>query len=325
MGWRVNHAISMNQLGILFAGQGSQSVTMGQSFVTHPVFQTALPKLTALLGYDLMSLISANDGRLNQTLFTQPSIFSISSLLWQVVQTTLQPRVQATCGFSLGEYAALGASGAFTFESLTRLIQVRAHAMHQASIQQPGKMAAILGLEESTIAAICQQASQDQEVVMPANLNSPGQIVISGNANAIDRAIQFANAKGARRCVVLNVSGAFHSPLMASAKPLLQHALNQEEIKPMKFAIYMNVNGLKANSNSIKSNMVEQLVSPVQFERTIRNMVQDGMTHFLEIGPGTVLQGLVKKIVPEVPVISFNELTEFDIMKGWLHQHGFIQ
>jgi [acyl-carrier-protein] S-malonyltransferase len=197
--------------------------------------------------------------------------------------------------------------------------------MHQASIQQPGKMAAILGLEESTIAAICQQASQDQEVVMPANLNSPGQIVISGNANAIDRAIQFANAKGARRCVVLNVSGAFHSPLMASAKPLLQQALNQEEIKPMKFAIYMNVNGLKANSNSIKSNMVEQLVSPVQFERTIRNMVQDGMTHFLEIGPGTVLQGLVKKIVPEVPVISFNELTEFDIMKGWLHQHGFIQ
>jgi [acyl-carrier-protein] S-malonyltransferase len=112
---------------------------------------------------------------------------------------------------------------------------------------------------------------------------------------------------------------------MASAKPLLQQALNQEEIKPMKFAIYMNVNGLKANSNSIKSNMVEQLVSPVQFERTIRNMVQDGMTHFLEIGPGTVLQGLVKKIVPEVPVISFNELTEFDIMKGWLHQHGFIQ
>jgi [acyl-carrier-protein] S-malonyltransferase len=99
----------------------------------------------------------------------------------------------------------------------------------------------------------------------------------------------------------------------------------QEEIKPMNFAIYMNVDGLKANSNSIKSNMVEQLVSPVQFERTIRNMVQDGMTHFLEIGPGTVLQGLVKKIVPEVPVISFNELTEFDIMKGWLHQHGFIQ
>ena len=325
MGWSAAHGINMNQLGILFAGQGSQSPTMGLSFTSHPSFQSALPILEKLLGYNVMTLIASNDGRLNQTLFTQPSIFSISTLMWQVIESTFQPRVQATCGFSLGEYAALAASGALTLESLTRLIQVRAQAMHQASVQQPGKMAAILGLEELVITEICREASTDEQLVVAANINSPGQIVISGHAEAIERAIQLANSKGARRAVVLNVSGAFHSPFMASAQVALKTALDNENVQQPRLSIYMNVDGLIGNQQFIKSNMVDQLVKPVQFERSIRNMVRDGITHFLEIGPGTVLQGLVKKIVPEIPVISFNELADMDVLKGWLQQYGFIQ
>lgn len=315
----------MHQLGLLFAGQGAQSSTMGQSFLTHPFFQHELQQMNTLLGYDLMELITLNDGRLNQTLFTQPSIFSISTLIWQVLQSTSRVRVSATCGFSLGEYAALGASGAFSIESLVRLILVRANAMHQASIQQPGKMAAILGLDDEKVIQICNEASTAQDIVIAANFNSPGQVVISGHVSAIERAVQLANQRGARRAIVLNVSGAFHSPLMASAQPLLQDAIAKEELKTISIPIYMNVDATVTELSLIAQKMVNQLVQPVQFERTIRHMIRDGITHFLEIGPGTVLQGLVKKIVPDIPVMSLNEWSELETVKGWLKQYEFIK
>lgn len=315
----------MNHLGILFAGQGAQSPSMGQSFLKHPVFLASLSSMQRLLGYDVMQLIASNDGRLNQTLYTQPSIFVISSLLWKVINETLHPRVEGTVGFSLGEYAALGASEIFSFESLLRLIQVRATAMHEASTQNPGKMAAILGLETSVVQDLCQQASQGDEIVTLANLNCPGQVVISGHGPAVERAVPLATAKGARRAVMLNVSGSFHSPLMMSAQQKLNEALTKEPLQTLKTKIYLNVDALPADLNHVKKKMVEQLVSPVRFELSIRHMIRDGFTHFLEIGPGTVLQGLVKKIAPEIPVISFNELSEFESVKGWLLQYGFIQ
>lgn len=315
----------MNRLALLFAGQGAQSPTMGVSFLTHPMATSWLALSHQVLGYDVMDVITSNDGRLNQTLYTQPSIFVVSTMIWRVLQTTLKPYVDATLGFSLGEYAALASTEAFSDQDMLRLIQVRAQAMQEASTKHPGKMAAIIGLDTAVVQDLCRLASQSDAQVVVANLNCPGQIVISGHHAAVERAVQLATSKGARRAVLLNVSGAFHSPLMVSAQTHLASALKPLALRSLSFPIYMNVDARPVQREHLKQNMVDQLVSPVQFELSIRNMLHDGVTHFLEIGPGTVLQGLIKKIVPEAPVISLNEWSEMESVKGWLSQYGFVK
>jgi [acyl-carrier-protein] S-malonyltransferase len=286
----------------IYPGQGSQFVGMGKelyegSAMAKDLFEQA----NQIMGFRITDLMfSGTDEDLKQTNVTQPSIFIHSVIASKVLGDTFKPDMAA--GHSLGEFSALTACGALSFEDGLRLVMARANAMQEACLIQPSSMAAILGLDDSVVEEICASIS---EVVVPANYNCPGQIVISGSVPGIEIACEKLTAAGAKRALKLNVGGAFHSPLMEPARQQLAAAIESTLINKPVCPVYQNVNAMPASDPAaIKKNLVDQLTAPVRWTQTVQNMVTDGAKSFIEVGPGKVLQGLVKKISRESEVAS---------------------
>jgi [acyl-carrier-protein] S-malonyltransferase len=237
-------------------------------------------------------MFNGTDEDLKQTNVTQPAIFLHSVILADALGSDFQPKMVA--GHSLGEFSALVAAGALSFEDGLRLVASRANAMQKACEIQPSTMAAILGLDDYTVEEVCQMIS---EIVVPANYNCPGQLVISGSIEGVDKACILLTERGAKRALKLNVGGAFHSPLMEAARADLEKAISTTEIKTPVCPIYQNIDAKPyTNIESIKHNLSAQLTGAVRWTQTIQKMLEDGATSFTEVGPGNVLQGLVKKV-----------------------------
>lgn len=286
----------------VFPGQGAQFVGMGKDlYETYPVAKEMFEKANQILGFRITDLMFAGtDEDLKQTKVTQPAIFLHSVILAKVLGDTFQPN--AVAGHSLGEFSALVAAGALSFEDGLVLVSKRAMAMQKACEQNPSTMAAILNLDDAVVEEVC--ASID-DVVVAANYNCPGQLVISGTNAAIDKACELLLAKGAKRALKLPVGGAFHSPLMEPARIELEAAIAATNIQSPICPIYQNVNAMpQTDAAVIKQNLIAQLTAPVKWTQTVQNMLTDGIDSFIEVGPGKVLQGLVKKVNKDVEAIS---------------------
>ena len=280
----------------VFPGQGSQFPGMGKElYESNSKARELFSRASEILGFDISAIMfsgSAED--LRATAVTQPAVF-LHSVITALCMEDFKPEM--TAGHSLGEFSALVAAGALEFEDALRLVAVRADAMQKACEAVPGTMAAVLGMDFKTIEDIC--AGIDG-VVVPANYNSPGQLVISGENDAIDCACAALKEAGAKRALKLSVGGAFHSPLMAPAAERLAKAIEDTAFKAPLCPVYQNVDALPATDpGQIKGNLLKQLTSHVRWAQTVENMIADGATSFTEVGPGTVLAGLIKKIAPE--------------------------
>jgi [acyl-carrier-protein] S-malonyltransferase len=258
-----------------------------------PLAKELFEKANDILGFRITDLMfSGTDEDLRQTRVTQPSIFLHSVILARVIGDNFQPDM--TAGHSLGEFSALVASGALSFENGLILVSQRAQAMQKACEKQPSTMAAIIGLDDEIVEKIC---SGIDAVVVPANYNSPGQIVISGSIEGIDQAVVQLTAAGAKRALKLSVGGAFHSPLMELARVELEKAIDAADIVTPRCAVYQNVTASPSTDPTIiRENLKKQLTAPVKWTQTVRNMLAAGAVAFFEVGPGTVLQGLIKKV-----------------------------
>ena len=281
----------------LFPGQGSQFVGMAKDLFDEFQFaKDRFRKAENILGYNLAEIaFEGPDDILKQTQFTQPSIFVHSIIINDFLSSKgISP--SAVAGHSLGEFSALVSAQALSFDDALSIVKVRGNEMAKAGNLHPGSMAAILGADENQLETICNQSG----IVVPANLNAPGQVVISGEIDSVTNAISTAKEIGIRRALPLNVSGAFHSPLMTSARVPLLEALDSVNFNDAKIPVYQNVNAEPVTkADELKSNILKQLESPVRWLEIISNMSRDGFTSFLEVGPGKVLQGLNKRILAE--------------------------
>ena len=278
----------------VFPGQGAQFVGMGKDLYDNsPLAKEMFEKANEILGFRITDLMFAGtDEDLKQTKVTQPAIFLHSVILAKVLGNDFKPEMVA--GHSLGEFSALVAAGAISFEDGLKLVSARAKAMQKACEKEPSTMAAILGLEDEKVEEICKSI---EEIVVPANYNCPSQIVISGSIKGVDIACEKLTAAGAKRALKLMVGGAFHSPLMEPARVELEEAINKTAFQKPICPIYQNVNASKVTEpDQIKKNLVAQLTAPVRWTQTVKNMLADGATSFVELGPGSVLQGLIKKV-----------------------------
>lgn len=278
----------------IFPGQGAQFAGMGkslyeQSAQARELFESA----NTILGFRITDIMfNGTDEDLKQTNVTQPAIFLHSVILAKELGDSFKPDMVA--GHSLGEFSALVSAGAISFEDGLRLVAARANAMQKACEIQPSTMAAILGLDDFTVEDICQRIS---DVVVPANYNCPGQLVISGTLEGVDKACELMTQAGAKRAIKLNVGGAFHSPLMEAARVELQQAIEATEINQPVCPVYQNIDAKPYKDvASIKHNLIAQLTGAVRWTQTVERMLHDGATSFTEVGPGNVLQGLVKKV-----------------------------
>lgn len=286
----------------VFPGQGSQFKGMGLDLYQNSDSAKAMfEQANTILGFDITKIMfEGTDEELKQTNVTQPAIF-IHSVILAKVSLDFAPEMVA--GHSLGEFSALVAAGALSFEDGLRLVAKRADAMQKACLVRPSTMAAILGLDDKTIEDIC--AGITDEIVVPANYNCPGQVVISGTIEGVEKACELLKAAGAKRALILPVGGAFHSPLMEPAREELAAAIDSAEFEAPICPIYQNVNAKPATEVTvIKANLIAQLTAPVRWTQSVEQMVADGAGLFIESGPGKVLQGLVKKIANGVELKS---------------------
>ncbi|HAH58671.1 MAG TPA: [acyl-carrier-protein] S-malonyltransferase [Bacteroidales bacterium] len=282
----------------VFPGQGAQFIGMGKDlYDTNTEARKLFEQANTILGFRITDLMfTGTDEDLRQTRVTQPAIFLHSVILARTLGADFKPDMVA--GHSLGEFSALVAAGALSFEDGLKLVYARAMAMQKACEAEPSTMAAIIGMDDAKAEEVL--AGID-EVVVPANYNSPGQLVISGSLKGIEMACEQLKAAGAKRALPLKVGGAFHSPLMEPARVELAAAINATQINSPVCPVYQNVSAQPVTDPlSIKHNLEAQLTSPVRWTQSVQQMVKDGATLFIEVGPGTVLQGLVKKIAPEV-------------------------
>ncbi|MCD7975662.1 MAG: ACP S-malonyltransferase [Tannerellaceae bacterium] len=283
----------------VFPGQGAQFVGMGKDlYENNPLAKELFEKANEILGFRITDLMfEGTDEDLKQTKVTQPAIFLHSVILARILGEDFQPDMVA--GHSLGEFSTLVAAGALSFEDGLQLVYKRALAMQKACEATPSTMAAVLGLPDATVEQICGEITD--EVVVPANYNCPGQIVISGSIPGIEQACEKLLAAGAKRALKLKVGGAFHSPLMEPARAELAEAIKNTNFNQSVCPVYQNVNAAPATDpETIKTNLVAQLTAPVRWTQSAENMIADGADHFIELGPGNVLQGLVKKVNKEV-------------------------
>src|SRR6201994_685513 len=283
----------------IFPGQGAQFVGMGKDLYEKSEKAKAMfEQANEILGFRITDLMfEGTDEDLKQTKVTQPAIFLHSVILASVLGDDFAPEMAA--GHSLGEFSALVAAKALSFEDGLRLVAARANAMQKACEIQPSTMAAILGLDDFTVEDICHRISN---IVVPANYNCPGQLVISGTIAGVDEACELMTAAGAKRALKLNVGGAFHSPLMEAARVELEHAIVHTEIKAPVCPIYKNIDAKPyTDPEQIKHNLILQLTGAVRWTQTVKHMMEDGATSFTEVGPGSVLQGLVKKVDRHMP------------------------
>ncbi len=288
--------------GYVFPGQGAQFVGMGKELYDNSQLGKELfEKANEILGYRITDIMfDGTPEDLQQTKVTQPAIFLHSTIMAKVAGDSFKPEMVA--GHSLGEFSALVAADALSFEDGLRLVYTRAMAMQKACEKQPSTMAAVLGLEDSIVEEVC---ANIEGVVVAANYNCPGQLVISGELEAIDKACEELKEKGARRALKLPVGGAFHSPLMSPAKEELQAGIEAAEIKAPICPIYQNVTA-KAETDPvvIKENLINQLTGAVRWTQTMTNMIENGLAEVVEVGPGKVLQGLFKKVDRQFPTSS---------------------
>ena len=286
----------------IFPGQGAQFVGMGKDlFDSFAMAKELFVQANEILGFGITDIMfSGTEEDLKQTKVTQPAIFLHSTILAQILGEKFKPDIVA--GHSLGEFSSLVANKALSFKDGLILVSKRAAAMQKACEAEPSTMAAVIGLDENIVQTVCNDID---EIVVPANYNSPGQIVISGSVKGIDFAMEKLGKQGAKRVVKLMVGGAFHSPLMEPAKIELEEAIRNTSFSTPVCPVYQNATALPSTDPAkIKNNLVVQLTSPVKWTQTVKNMLNDGATSFTEVGPGKVLQGLVKKVDRTVPVES---------------------
>ena len=281
----------------VFPGQGAQFVGMGKDlYENNPVAKDLFEKANDILGFRITDIMfNGTDEELKQTKVTQPAVFLHSVISALCMGEAFTPDMVA--GHSLGEFSALVARGALDFEDGLKLVYARAMAMQKACEAAPSTMAAIVGLDDATIEKTCSEIHSADNVVVPANYNCPGQLVISGNIEAVKAACEKLKEAGARRALLLPVGGAFHSPLMQPAKDELQAAIEKTNFHTPKCAVYQNVDAqAHTNPEEIKANLIAQLTAPVRWTQEVQNMIAAGATNFTECGPGKVLQGLIGKI-----------------------------
>jgi [acyl-carrier-protein] S-malonyltransferase len=287
----------------IFPGQGSQSVGMGKElYESSSLAKELFEKGNSILGFRITDIMfGGTDEELKQTKVTQLAIFLQSVILARTLGESFQP--DAVAGHSLGEFSALVANRCLTFEDGLSLVLKRAMAMQKACEENPSTMAAVLGVDDKLVEEIC--ASITNEIVVPANYNCPGQLVISGSVKGVNIACEKLKAAGAKRTLLLPVGGAFHSPLMESARKELEEAINTTNFSKPICPVYQNVNASPVTEpEEIKKNLIAQLTAPVRWTQTIQRMTADGINSYIEVGPGKVLQGLVKKINKDAEAIS---------------------
>lgn len=297
---------------LIFPGQASQYVGMAKDiYEKYGSVKEMYTQANEILGFDVAKLsFEGPIEDLTETRVTQPALFITSAAFFSLLPKDLS--FEMTAGHSLGEYSALFAAGVLSFEDALSIVKVRAEGMQAAGEAKNGTMAAILNQSREQVEKICKHGSQ-RGIVQAANFNSPGQIVISGDTDAVHYAMEVAKNLGARKVIGLNVSGAFHSPLMAPAKDGLAAAIEKAHFKTAKVPVIANVDAKPVTDPSrIKQNLIDQLESPVLWEDTVQTMLGSGMTHFLEVGPGKVLQGLVRRINRESTVNGVGTLEELE-------------
>lgn len=282
---------------LVFPGQGAQFVGMGKSlYDASDLAKDLFRQANDILGFDIQTIMfEGTEEDLRRTSVTQPAIY-IHSVLAAMVNG-LEKEAQMAAGHSLGEFSALAVAGALSFEAGLRLVAIRANAMQKACDLEPSTMAAILGMEDEAVEAVCEAARAEGQIVVPANYNSPGQLVISGSKAGIARALEIAKERGAKRAIELAVNGAFHSPLMEPARLELAEGIEKTEISDSAIPVYQNYTAKAHTAKAeIKHNLLMQLTAPVRWTQSVQAMLAAGATDFVECGPGKVLSGLVKKI-----------------------------
>ena len=292
----------------VFPGQGSQFVGMGKDlYETSALAKELFDKADEILGFKITDVMFAGtDEQLKETKVTQPAVFLHSVISALCLGDDFKPAMVA--GHSLGEFSALVASGALSFEDGLRLVAARANAMQKACEANPGTMAAIIGVDDEKVEEICAEVSKDGKLVIPANYNCPGQLVISGDIEAINEACEKLKEAGAKRALPLKVGGAFHSPLMQPAKDELQAAIEQTTFSTPKCPVYQNVDAKPyTDAAEIKANLIAQLTSPVRWTKSVQNMIADGADDFTECGPGKALQGMIGRIDKAVSAHSIKQ------------------
>ena len=302
----------MTKIAYIFPGQGSQAVGMGQNLCSHSkAARTVFDEADMLIGTKLSSLcFYGPEESLKQTIYAQLALFVTSVAALRVLQEVDAPPPEAVAGHSVGEYAALYAAEAIDFQTGIHLVERRAQEMHRAALAAPGTMAAVLGLSSINVVEACAEAeAAGAGVVQAANFNGGRQVVISGTAKGVARASDIAKLKGAKRVIPLNVSGAFHSKLMTPAVEAMEYALKDAQIQPATIPIVANLTAdYERDSELIKTNLAGQIDHPVRWEETIGRLSEDGFETFVEVGAGTVLGGLIRRIAPEARIFSVADM-----------------
>jgi [acyl-carrier-protein] S-malonyltransferase len=301
----------MSKTALLFAGQGAQVVGMGKDLAAaFPAAHVWFDRANAALGYDLASIcFNGPDTELTKTEHAQPGIFLVSWAAFDLLKNRVPGfKFEATAGLSLGEFTALTAAGVMSFEDGLRVVRQRGRFMQEACDTTHGSMAAVIGLDEAPTREVCAEAG-----VALANLNCPGQIVISGEAEKILQAVDLAKAKGARKAVPLPVAGAYHSPLMAGAQPKLQAELAAVRFSPPTVPVISNVTGLPHGSpDEIRARLVEQVTASVRWEDSMRLLLAQGFTRFIELGPGSALTGFMKRISKDAQMLNVSDAASLE-------------
>ncbi len=297
------------KIAFVFPGQASQYVGMGKDlYENSEIAREIFDRAEEILGFELKKIcFEGPEDELKQTRVTQPAIFVHSYVVAKLLEGKLKADMAA--GHSLGEYSALVYAGVLSFEDVLKIVKLRGELMQKAGEENPGNMAAIIGLDDKTVYEICSKVNDG--IVQPANFNAPGQIVISGDIPSVRKAMELAQNAGAKMVKELVVSGAFHSPLMEGAKQRLKEALDEVEFKKSSIPVYFNVTAKPTfDIKEIKELLYHQITNPVLWSQIIVNMFSDGATKFYEIGPGKVLQGLIKRIVPNAEISGFDKFKE---------------